>query len=259
MAWENVVVPLAAFIASGLTLFSGFGLGTLLMPVVALFFPLDVAIAMTAVVHLANNVFKGGLLGRHADRAVLLRFGVPAVVAALFGAALLGSLSSADPLAVYALAGKSFAVTRLGLVVGVVILAFVALELSPRFGSLALDARWLPLGGLVSGFFGGLSGHQGAFRSLFLLKAGLDKQAFVATGVLVAVLVDLARSAIYGLQFMERSEAIDWPLVALASLAAFAGAFLGARFLEKVTIGAIRGIVSTMLVLIAIGLIAGWI
>ena len=259
MAWELVVVPLAAFLASGLTLFSGFGLGTLLMPVIALFVPLDLAIAMTAVVHLLNNVFKGGLLGRHADRAVLVRFGVPAVLAALVGAALLGRLSAADPLAVYAIAGKSFEITRLGVVVGLVVLAFVGLELSPRFGALALSSRWLPLGGVVSGFFGGLSGHQGAFRSLFLLKAGLDKQAFVATSVLVAVAVDLARTAIYGLRFMERRDTLDWSLVALASLAAFAGAYLGARFLEKITIGAIRTIVSTMLVAIGIGLIAGWV
>ena len=55
---ELAIICLATFIASGLTLFSGFGLGTLLMPVVAVFFPLEVAIAMTAVVHLANNLFK---------------------------------------------------------------------------------------------------------------------------------------------------------------------------------------------------------
>jgi len=39
-------------------LLSGFGLGTLLLPVFALFFPLPVAIAATALVHLANNFFK---------------------------------------------------------------------------------------------------------------------------------------------------------------------------------------------------------
>lgn len=42
--------------------------------------------------------------------------------------------------------------------------------------------HWLPLGGLLSGFFGGLSGNQGALRSAFLLKAGLSKEAFIATG-----------------------------------------------------------------------------
>ncbi|MFO0691274.1 MAG: sulfite exporter TauE/SafE family protein [Myxococcota bacterium] len=254
---EHVVVPLAALVASALTLFSGFGLGTLLMPVVALFFPIEVAIAMTAVVHLANNVFKGGLVGRHADRRVVLRFGLPAVGAALVGAALLGRLAEAPPLFAWSAFGHDFATTRLGLVVGLVILGFVALELSPRAASLALDPRWLPLGGVVSGFFGGLSGHQGAFRSMFLLKAGLEKRAFVATGVLVAVLVDLARTSVYGFEFLAHRTAIDWPLVVEASVAAFAGAWLGSRWLEKVTIGAVRRIVSAMLVAIALGLMAG--
>jgi uncharacterized protein len=254
---EHVVVPLAALFASALTLFSGFGLGTLLMPVVAIFFPVDVAIAMTAVVHLANNLFKGGLVGRHADRKVVLRFGLPAVGAALVGAWLLGRLAGGEPLFAWEAFGHAFEGTRLGVVVGLVILAFVALELSPRAASLALDPKWLPVGGLVSGFFGGLSGHQGAFRSMFLLKAGLERQAFVATGVLVAVGVDLARTAVYGLEFLAHRTAIDWSLVALACLAAFAGAYLGSRWLEKATIEGVRRIVSAMLVGIALGLVSG--
>lgn len=81
----------------------------------------------------------------------------------------------------------------LKLVIGILIISFVVLELSPTFSKTALDRKWLPLGGMVSGFFGGLSGHQGAFRSMFLIKAGLEKEAFVATGVVLAVVVDLSR------------------------------------------------------------------
>lgn len=42
---ELPIECIASLLASALTLFSGFGLGTLLMPVVALFFLLDLAIA----------------------------------------------------------------------------------------------------------------------------------------------------------------------------------------------------------------------
>jgi uncharacterized protein len=254
---EFFFIPLAAFAASTLTLFSGFGLGTLLMPVAALFFPIDVAIAMTASVHLANNVFKGFLLGRRADREVFLRFGIPAVAAAFFGALLLGRLSGAEPLFEYQAFGRTFTTTALGIVVGALILLFVAIESSRRLATVALDQRWLPLGGIVSGFFGGLSGHQGAFRSMFLLKAGLDKQAFVATGVLIAIAVDLARTLVYGFQFAGARVAVAWPLVFTASLAAFLGAYLGARLLDKVTLGTVRAIVSALLVMIALGLISG--
>ena len=79
---EYLIVCLAALFASGLTLFSGFGLGTILTPVFALFFPVTTAVAMTAIVHLANNLFKIGLVGRDADWPVVLRFGLPAALAA---------------------------------------------------------------------------------------------------------------------------------------------------------------------------------
>jgi uncharacterized protein len=75
----------------------------------------------------------------------------------------------------------------LKLIIGALIVLFVILELSPTFAKTALDRKWLPLGGVISGFFGGLSGHQGAFRSMFLIKAGLEKETFVATGVVLAV------------------------------------------------------------------------
>ena len=86
---EYLIVCTVALLASGLTFFSGFGLGTILMPVLALFFPVTIAIAATAIVHFANNLFKLALVGRSANRDVLIRFGVPAVVAALIGAWLL--------------------------------------------------------------------------------------------------------------------------------------------------------------------------
>jgi uncharacterized membrane protein YfcA len=195
---ELPIVCIAALLASALTLFSGFGLGTLLMPVVALFFPLDLAIAMTAMVHLANNLFKIGLLGRKAEGSVLLKFGLPAIAAAFVGAALLTYLGAVNPIYEYHALGGNRQVSVLKLIIGALIVLFVILELSPTFSKTALDQKWLPLGGVVSGFFGGLSGHQGAFRSMFLIKAGLGKEAFVATSVVLAVMVDQSRIVIYG-------------------------------------------------------------
>ncbi|MEE4191567.1 MAG: TSUP family transporter [Halieaceae bacterium] len=253
---DYLLVCVAACLASGLTLFSGFGLGTLLMPVVALFFPLEVAVAITAVVHLANNLFKLGLVGREANLKVLLRFGLPAVLAAFAGALLLASLSDAAPVHEYQALGRNLSVTPIKLVVGLLIIGFVALELWPRFAQLAIDPKYLPFGGLLSGFFGGLSGHQGAFRSMFLIKAGLSKEAFVATGVVIAVMVDCARLGLYGLHLGPQA-GIDWALVAAASLSAFLGAYLGRKWLEKITLQTVRYIVSALLLAVGLGLVSG--
>jgi len=44
------------------------------------------AIALTGLVHFFNNVFKILLVGKNADKPVLLKFGIPAVIFAFFGA-----------------------------------------------------------------------------------------------------------------------------------------------------------------------------
>jgi hypothetical protein len=177
---------LAAFCTAGLTFFSGFGLGTLLLPVFALFFPLEVAIGLTALVHLANNVFKLLLVGKYADIAIVLRFGLPALAAAFFGAAALLQLTHLAPLASYHLLGRTFQILPMKLVVALLMVFFGILEVYPALSRFTLTPRWLPLGGVLSGFFGGLSGHQGALRSAFLLKCGLTKEGFISTGVVIA-------------------------------------------------------------------------
>lgn len=248
-----LLVPLVALLASGLTLFSGFGLGTLLLPAFAVFFPVDAAVAMTAVVHLLNNLFKLALLGRHADRGVVLRFGLAAILAALAGARLLVGLSELPPLASHDL-GE---ITWVKLIVGLLMVVFALVELRSSPGGRGYDRRYLPLGGLISGFFGGLSGHQGALRSAFLIRAGLGKEAFIATGVVIACLIDVSRLAVYAAHFQASGLRENTALLVLATLAAFTGAFAGNRLLRKVTLRAVQTVVSVMLVLIGLALAAG--
>lgn len=240
---EYVAICLSAFLASGLTLFSGFGLGTLLMPIFAVFFPVPVAIAATAVVHLANNLFKVLLVGRNADWKVVLRFSLPAALAAIIGAGSLALFADIPVVRSYEIGGEMHDITILKLIIGIVIVVFALLELSPQFAALAFPPRYLMLGGLLSGFFGGLSGNQGAFRSAFLIKAGLAKQAFIGTGVVSAVIVDTIRLVVYGLSFYAASFAAlsndIGILVGAAIVAAFLGAFIGSRLIKKVTLRAV--------------------
>ena len=254
-----VVICLVALVVSGLTLFSGFGLGTLLMPAFALFFPVEIAVGATAVVHLANNIFKAFLVGRKANLAVVLKFALPGAVAAVFGALLLNYVSGLKPLMEYTLAGKALTITPVNLVVAILILAFGLIEISSRFEQFRFDARFIPLGGFISGFFGGLSGHQGALRSAFLMLAGLDKEAFVGTGVLSAVVVDVSRLLIYGVTFFSKQLTVlehqdITGLVLAGCLAAFFGAFIGARLLKKSTMRGIQVTVGIMLVILSIAL-----
>lgn len=254
---DAVLVCLTAFLAAGVTLFSGFGLGTLLMPVFALFFPIDVAIALTAIVHLFSNLLKLMLLGRYADRQVVLQFGVPAILAAFLGAWALGRLLDLAPLMHYRLFGHDFQVMPVKVAVATLLVMFTLLELTLKEGTLSFDKQYLPLGGIMSGFFGGLSGHQGALRSAFLIKCGLSKEGFLGSGVVIACLVDIARLAVYGVAFPSITS--DGHLVLLFAViaSAFGGTWLGNQLAHKVTIRTIQVIVSLMVLGIAVGLGAG--
>jgi len=257
---ELVVIGVVALLASGLTFFSGFGVGTLLMPVFALFFPVPLAIAATAMVHFANNLFKFGLMARQADWSVVAKFSVPAALAAVIGAGSLAFFDGLAPLWQYTFAGADFEITAVKFVIGSLIVVFALLELSPRFQALAFPARWLPVGGLLSGFFGGLSGNQGALRSAFLIKAGLSKDAFVATGVVSAVIVDAVRLLVYGTAILAgqftQVQAIALPVI-VGSICAFIGAFVGKRALQKITLRTVQLIVAVAMLGIGSGLALG--
>jgi uncharacterized membrane protein YfcA len=260
MIWA--VVCLTALVAAGLTLFSGFGLGTLLMPAFALFFPVEVAVAATAVVHLANNLFKVGLIGKWADWSVAVRFAVPAAIAAVLGALLLGRVAGLPPFAEYTLAGRSFSITPVKVVVGLLIGAFALLEGGPALERLSLDRRFVPVGGALSGFFGGLSGHQGALRSAFLVRLGLGREALLGTMGVAAVVVDVSRLAVYGTTFLAPDVVAlrargGFALVGAATLAAFVGTFAGTRLVKKVTLRTVHRIVTGMLFLLALALSSG--
>lgn len=257
-----IVICTSALLVSGLTLYSGFGLGTLLMPAFAIFFPVHVAVAATAVVHGANNIFKILVVGRNADRDLVLRFGIPAIIAAFAGAAVLGYVSGFGELLRYSIGSKMAVITPIKLMMGILMFVFALFELLPALRNLKFDRKYLFLGGLLSGFFGGLSGHQGALRSAFLVKTGVSTQAFVGTNAVIGFMVDIARIATYAVMFFFAKTAgpiglEQLPLIIAGIMAAFAGVMIGKRWMHKVTMNAIQWLTGFLLLLIALALGTG--
>lgn len=249
---EYLLIGSVSLIASGLTFFSGFGLGTILLPVFALFFPIELAIAMTAIVHLLNNLLKLALTYRNCVKSVVIQFGVPALLSAMLGAFVLQKLSQRPSLCEYTLGEHSFDISPIKLVIAIVLLFFSLMELLPRLKKIQFPPQYLWLGGLLSGFFGGLSGNQGALRSAFLLKAGLNKDAFIASGVAIACLIDIPRLAVYSGQFPGLARASGLGLLFCAIVFACLGTVLGNRLVKKITIHSLQILVSIFLILFSI-------
>lgn len=241
---DFLVVGVVAFIASLLTFFSGFGLGTLLLPAFAVFFPAPVALAATGVVHLLNNLFKGTLVRKLVYWPTVFKFGIPAIPAAIVGALLVTYIPERSS----------------EIVIGSVLVLFAFLELQTWFQRITFPKQFMSLGGVITGFIGGVSGQQGALRSMFLLKSGFNPQQFIATGVLVAVLIDMARIPTYALGLYTSAADITqhqiW-LVTFGTVCAFLGAWIGATQMKTVTIGFVRYVVAALMFFVGVLLILG--
>jgi len=258
---EYIIIIPVAFGAALLTFFSGFGLGTILMPVFAIFFPVEIAIALTAIVHLLNNLFKASLIWNKINWKVVLWFALPAAIAAFAGAMLLDRMAGQTEILTYEIGGVAMKITMLKLVIAVLLVFFAVMEIHKRLEQIRLDRKFLPLGGLLSGFFGGLSGHQGALRSIFLLKAGLSKEGFIATGIMAAIVIDISRLSVYGTSFFAQHFGTlgddSTLLLVAASLAAFTGSWFGRKVLRKITFRSVQLTVGILIMVLALLMAAG--
>lgn len=254
---EIIIICIATFFTAVLTFFSGFGLGTILTPLFVFFFPVDLAIALTGVVHFVNNLFKLFLVGKSADWGILKRFGIPAVIAAFLGAWIMLNMTGLGVLHQYSIGEQVFSITPIKLLIGLILIVFAVIELIPFFEKLNIQKQWLPVGGVLSGLFGGLSGHQGALRSAFLVKMGLSKEVFIGTSVVIACFIDFTRLSVYATRFGNVGLGEHMELVVAASISAICGALLGKKLLKKITIQSLQRFVAILLIIISIALILG--
>lgn len=249
---EYIILPVITFFIAILTFFSGFGLGTLLTPVLMIFFPGGSAVIMTGIVHFFNNIFKILLTGGNADRSVLIRFGIPAVLAAFAGAFILVKLPDQNILFEYSLNNYTFKVSVMKLILAFFMLLFALADILPFFKNLQFEKKHMTLGGILSGFFGGFSGHQGALRSAFLIKANLSKEVFIGTTVVLSTMVDFTRIGVYATQFKALSLEQNMDIIVICIIAGITGSFIGNKLLKKITIDSLQTFIGYFLVILSI-------
>ncbi len=100
---------------------------------------------------------------------------------------------------------------------------------------------------MLSGFFGGLTGNQGALRTAFLIKAGLEKKVFIGTTVVISSLVDFTRLGVYTNNLLHLDLGAYYTLAFSAILAGVLGSFLGNKLLKKITLTTIRNLVASLI------------
>lgn len=238
MTLELLVVFAVAMIAGGVASISGFGVGSLLTPLLALRMDLQLAVAAVSVPHLLGTAYRFILIKKDLNKDVFIRFGIWSAIGGLIG-------------------GLIGAVIQDRALIGV----FAALLIFAGFtGTLGLSEKMqFPqklgfIAGLLSGAFGGLVGNQGGIRAAALMGFNLSKSEFVATATGVALLVDGARMPVY---FFHRSTDILemwWP-IAVATAGVIAGTWIGQQILHKIPERNFKRIVSGIILLLGISML----
>lgn len=257
---NSILILLSVLFGSILTFFSGFGLGTILLPIFLVFFPLKTAIVATALVHFSNSIFKFIYIYKHIKVPVLLTFGIPAVLASIVGSYLISEMSETWTLYSYSINGRGMEVLGTKFFIGLLIFLFTLFELvDSKLFHIKSSKNELIIGGVLSGFFGGISGHQGALRSLFLKKVNLTKEELVATSTTISLGIDLVRIMMYlqVLSFTILLESEHKNLILVGIVGAFLGATIGSKLLKKVTMKFVQTMISVLLIVFSLVMMLG--
>ena len=238
--WFDLAVASAAFVAGVIASVAGFGIGSLLTPVLAIHVGAKLAVAAVSIPHVIGTAVRFWRLHGHVDRRIFLWFGVTSAAGGLCGALLHGYASSRTLAAVFGC-----------------LLLFVAIsELTGLMNNVRLGRRGAWVAGALSGVFGGLVGNQGGLRSAALLAFQTDKEAFVATATAVGLIVDGARMPVY--IAADHSALLRiWPLITIGTVGVVVGTLTGMRMLKHVPERQFRRVVAILLLLLGTWMLVG--
>lgn len=227
----DLLVAASAFLGGLVAAVAGFGIGSLVTPLLAMRYGMSVAVPAVAIPHVVGTAVRMWFLRRELDRHVLLTFGVTSALGGLAGAVLH-----------IWLAGRVLSIILGVLLVFAGLTGLLGIEL--RFGK-----RAAYIAGALSGMLGGLVGNQGGIRSGAMLGFNVRKEAFVATSTAVALFVDGVRVPVY-LATEGRSLAPLATLIAIATVAVVAGTVVGRVILGRVPERVFRRVVSGLILLL---------
>jgi uncharacterized membrane protein YfcA len=244
LAWQTVmtadslILVAASMVAGAIGSITGFGIGSILTPLLSLWMDGRLAVAVVAIPHLIGTAVRFMMNEGRADRTVLWRFGLASAAGGLAGALFQTAAS-----------GPRLMVLLAVLLLFVSISELTGLSVRMRFTGIA---AWIA--GVLSGLLGGLVGNQGGIRSAALLGFGLPRDVFVATATAIALCVDGARMPIY---LWSEGEAL-WAsrgTIVVATAGVVTGTIAGAKLLRGIPEPLFRKVVAIVLLVLGVALL----
>ena len=223
---ELILIFLVVIFAAALTVPAGFGLSTIMTPIVLLMMPPHEAVAVVGVVHGIHNGAKYISLREYVDVDAVKHYGIWLVIGAIIGSVLNNSVPQ-KPLLI---------------IIGAFLIVLPLLTMSEKWTNYKIPESNDRIGGFGSGFMGGLSGHQGALRAMFLSRRLKDKMNYAATASVLALCVDITRVPVYFF-FRYENMAEYFELTIILVLAALIGVDVGKKWLKSMKNSVVHNLV----------------
>lgn len=226
----HVVLTATAIIAGAIASITGFGIGSLITPVLSLAIDTKLAVAVVSIPHLIATAIRFWMLRRHVDRKLLFNFGILSAIGGLTGALLHEWLGS----------------PALTLIFGIILLFAGFMGVSGLSQKFRFRGGGAAVAGAISGMLGGLVGNQGGIRSAALLGFEIPKESFVATATAVGLVVDASRIPVY---LWKDGDGIvaNGNVLLLTTIGVVAGTYLGTHLLKRLPEQTFRGVVSGLI------------
>jgi uncharacterized membrane protein YfcA len=227
---SELLLAAVGVLAGGVAAVSGFGIGSLLTPALALQAGTKLAVAAVAIPHAIGTAQRFWLLRSHVDWRVVRSFGITSAVGGLAGAVLHAGASS----------------RALEVVFGALLILAGISELTGWMRRVRWGPKAAWVAGAFSGALGGLVGNQGGIRTAALLGYDVPKESFVATATAIALFVDTARLPIY---LVSQGDEIArlWPQVLIATGGVITGTLVGGRILSRLSQELFRRVLAVLL------------
>lgn len=234
----DTLITVAAVIAAGVASIAGFGIGSILTPLLAVRVGTKIAVAAVSIPHLIATALRFALIRQHVDKRVLLSFGVTSALGGLAGAFLHTRFSS----------------TALSYVLGAFLVFAGIVGITGWSQRMRFEGAVAWVAGALSGVFGGLVGNQGGIRSAAMLGMRVSKESFVATATAIALIVDGARMPVYAIAQWKDVLAI-WPILLLTVIGVILGTVAGERVLKRIPDSVFRRIVAVIIFALGISML----
>lgn len=234
MFYNLVLVIFASCIGT----ITGFGISTIMIPALLIFYPLPQTLLFVGIIHWFGNIWKLILFKKGFQWKLVLSFGIPGIAATYLGASLIFNIPS----------------ETLSRILGGFLICYVVYLFARSSFKIKANLFTSICGGASSGFLAGIFGIGGAVRSLFLTSFDLPKEVYIATAGAIALIIDSTRLSTYLLSGTRIENTLLWGLL-LFIPASFLGAKIAQRIVNKIPQKHFRKVIAIFLLLVGIKLL----